>query len=105
MALVCFANQTQTLSIIEGQKVWRSFGSSAGDGKRFLESNSSSIPGTYFKLGYVKVSRIEEAFDSRSLLPLTALDPIFHQITYCCRFLDKYAIYIDIKIFKRAIVI
>ena len=29
-------------------------------GKRFLESNASSNPGTYFRLGYVKVPRIEE---------------------------------------------
>ena len=49
-------------------------GSRAVDGKRFLESNASSIPGTYFRLG--KVPRIEEAFNSRNLLPSTALDPI-----------------------------
>jgi hypothetical protein len=49
------------------------FGSRAVDGKRFLESNASSIPGTYFKL---RVPRIEEAFDSRNLLPSTdAVDP------------------------------
>ena len=29
----------------------------------------------YARLGYVKVPRIEEAFDSRNLLPSTALDP------------------------------
>ena len=51
-------------------------GSRAVDGKRFLESNASSIPGIYFRLGWVKVPRIEEAFDSRNLLPSTALDPI-----------------------------
>ena len=28
--------------------------SRAVDGKRFLESNASSIPGTYFRLGWVK---------------------------------------------------
>ena len=27
------------------------------------------------RLGYVKVTRIEEAFDSRNLLPSTVLDP------------------------------
>ena len=52
-------------------------GSRAVDGKRFLESNASPIPETYFRLGYVKVPRIEEAFDSRNLLPSTALDPDF----------------------------
>ena len=50
-------------------------GSRAVDGKMFLESNASSIPGTYFRLGYIKVPRIEEAFDSRNLLPSNALDP------------------------------
>ena len=50
-------------------------GSSAVDGKKFLESNASSIPGTYFRLGYVMVPRIEEAFDPTNLLPSTALDP------------------------------
>ena len=30
----------------------------------------------YFRLGYIKVPRIVEAFDSRNLLPSTALDPI-----------------------------
>ena len=34
------------------------FGSRAVHGKRFLESNASST-----RLGYVKVPRIEEAFD------------------------------------------
>ena len=64
------------------------FGSSGVDGKRFLESNASSIRGTYFRnaysirgtyfrLGYVKVPPIEDAFDSRNLLPSTALDPNF----------------------------
>ena len=38
-------------------------GSMAVDGKRLLESNASSIPGTYFRLGYAKVPKIEEAFD------------------------------------------
>ena len=47
----------------------------AVDGKRFLESNAFSIPGTYFRLGYVKVPRFEEALDSRNRLPLTALFP------------------------------
>ena len=51
-------------------------GSSAVDGKRFLESNAFSIRRTYFRLGYDKVPRIEEAFDSRNLLPSTVLDPI-----------------------------
>ena len=36
------------------------FGSRAVDGKRFLKSNASSIPETYFRLGYVKVPRIED---------------------------------------------
>ena len=45
----------------------------AVDGKRFLESNASSIPETYFRLGQIKVPRIEEVFDSRNLLPSTAL--------------------------------
>ena len=53
-----------------------SFASSAVVGKMFLESNASSIRGTYFRLGYAKVPRIEEAFDSRNLLLSTALDPI-----------------------------
>ena len=48
-------------------------GLGAVDGKRFLESNAFSIPGTYFRLGYD--TRIEEVFDSRNLLPSTALDP------------------------------
>ena len=56
-------------------KFYRNLGSRAIDGKRFPESNASSIPGTYFRLGYVEVSKIEEAFDSRNLLPSTALDP------------------------------
>ena len=56
------------------------FWSRAGDDKRFLESNASSIPGIYFSLGYVKVPRIEKAFDSRNLLPPTALDPTFMMI-------------------------
>ena len=56
-------------------KVVKKYWSSAVDGKRFLESNASSIRGTYFRLGYVKVPRIEEAFDSRNLLPTTALGP------------------------------
>ena len=47
--------------------------SAVDDGKRFLESNDSSIPGTYFRLGYDH--RIEEAFDSRNVLPSTALYP------------------------------
>ena len=51
-------------------------GSRAVDGKKFLESNASSIAETYFRLGYVKVPRIEESFDSRNLLPSTALDPM-----------------------------
>ena len=38
------------------------FRSRSVDGKRFLESNASSIPGTYFRLG-------------RNLLPSSALDP------------------------------
>ena len=45
---------------------------SAVDGKWFLESNASSIR---VRLGYVKVPRIEEEFDSRNLLLSTALDP------------------------------
>ena len=45
--------------------------------KRFLESNASSIRGTFFSLGYVKVPRIEEAFDSKHLLPSTTLEPTF----------------------------
>ena len=52
-------------------------GSRAVDGKRFLESNSSSIRGTYIRLGQVKIPRIEEAFDSRNLLPSTSIDPCF----------------------------
>ena len=35
------------------------FGSRAVDGKRFLESNASSIPGTYFRLGYVTLMFFE----------------------------------------------
>ena len=54
----------------------------AVDGKRFLESNASSIPGTYFRLGYVKVPRIEEAFYLRNLLPSTALCPIFLKLNH-----------------------
>ena len=53
----------------------KTMGSRAVDSKRFLESNASSISGTYFRLGYIKVPRIEEAIDSRNLLPSTALDP------------------------------
>ena len=33
--------------------------SRAVDGKRFLESNASWIPGTYFRLGYVKLRLLE----------------------------------------------
>ena len=40
----------------------RKIGSRAVDGKRFLESNASSIPGTYFRLGYFMVPRIKEAY-------------------------------------------
>ena len=42
-----------------------------------VESNAYSIPETYLRLGSVMVPRIEEAFDSRNLLPSTALDPFF----------------------------
>ena len=52
-------------------------GSRAVDGKRFLESNVSSNPGTYCRLGKVKVPKIEKAFDSRNFLPSTALDQNF----------------------------
>ena len=45
--------------------------SSAVDGKSFLDSRNLF----YVRLGYVKVPRIEEAFDSKNLLPSTALDP------------------------------
>ena len=34
-------------------------GSRAVDGKRFLESNAYSIPGTYFRLGYVTLRFLE----------------------------------------------
>ena len=40
-------------------------GSRAVDGKRFLESNVSSNPGTYCRLGKVKVPKIEKAFAIR----------------------------------------
>ena len=50
-------------------------GSRAVDSKRFLESNASSVSGNYFRLGYLKVPRIEEAFDSRNLLPSSTFDP------------------------------
>ena len=40
-----------------------------------LTVKGSSIRGTYVRLGYVKVPRMEKAFDSRNLLPSTALDP------------------------------
>ena len=42
-----------------------------------LKVKGSSIPGTYFRLDKVKVTRIEEVFDSRNLVQSTALDPIF----------------------------
>ena len=58
----------------------RFFGSSAVHDKMFLESRSSSIPGTHFRLGYVKVPRIEEALDSRNILLPTAPDPVFLSI-------------------------
>ena len=52
-------------------------GSRAVDGNRFLESNLLRFQEPI--LGYVKVPRIDEAFDSRNLLPLTALDPEFEK--------------------------
>ena len=42
--------------------------------KQNISYNRSSNSAA-FRLGYVKVPRIEEAFDSRNLLPSTALDP------------------------------
>jgi hypothetical protein len=66
---------SRTLGLIS---IFTNIGSSAVDGKRLFDSNTSSIPGTYFRLGYVKVPRIEEAFDSRNLLPSTALDPKYY---------------------------
>ena len=60
---------------MNSSKINKMFGSSAVDGKRLLESNAFSIRGTYFRLGCVKVPRIEKAFDSRNLLPSTALGP------------------------------
>ena len=60
--------------------VIRNKGSRAVDGKMFLESNASSISGTYFRLSCGKVPRIEEAFDSRNLLPSTAFYPKQGQI-------------------------
>ena len=53
----------------------RIIGSSAVNDKMFLESRVSQIPGTYFKLGQVKVPRIQEALDSRNILSSTSLDP------------------------------
>ena len=35
----------------DSQKLTTFFGSRALDAKRFLESNGTSIPGTYFRLG------------------------------------------------------
>ena len=52
----------------------------------------SSIPGTYFRLGYVKVPKIEEAFDSRNLLPSTAPDPNFLNCEKTVFFLTKCVI-------------
>ena len=36
----------------------------------------------YVRLGYIKFPRIEEAFDSRNLLPSTALDPTFAYVLF-----------------------
>ena len=62
-------------SPIKSSKQKKKLGSWESHRKRFLESNASSIPGTYFRLGYFKDPRIKEAFDSRNLLLSTALDP------------------------------
>ena len=51
------------------------YGSSAVDGKRFLESNSSTIRGTLTYPNLKYVPGIEEAFDSKFLLQSTAQDP------------------------------
>ena len=47
------------------------------DDKMFLESRAYSFLGTYFRLGYVTVPRIEEAFDSWNILSSASLDPLF----------------------------
>ena len=65
--------------LCQNKKKW----SRGVDVKRFLESNASSIPETFFRLGYVNVPRIEEAFDSRNLLPSTALDKKILDIMKC----------------------
>ena len=41
-----------------------------------LKKGQGQFPGTYFRLGYVKVARIEKAFDARKVLPPTTLEPI-----------------------------
>ena len=53
----------------------RPYGKGEYSGQVQLTAKGSSIPGTYFRLGYIKVPGIEEAFDSRNLLLSTALDP------------------------------
>ena len=54
-------------------------GSRVVGGKRFHESNASSIPGIYFRLGFVTLRFLESRKHSirETFSPSTALDPYY----------------------------